>query len=169
MLKGIILTVTLNKCGHTPIQTAIKYGCLKVVKYMLRMYEESTKNTSQSSLIHTACYAGHLNVLKCLVQEFNFCLKCVDEEGRTPLYSAVAAGKFEIIKYMVEQNQCDLNQVSIHTSDTPLHVASSNGHMNIVLYLLSKGCKLDDDNFTWHALHAACQGGHLDIARHLII
>ena len=160
---------SLNKCGHTPIQTAIKYGCLKVIKYMLRMYEESTKNISQSSLIHTACYAGHLNVLKCLIQEFHFCLDCVDDKGRTPLYSAVAAGKFEIIKYLVEPNQCDINKVSIYTSDTPLHVASSNGHMNIVLYLLSKGCKLNDDKFTWHALHAACQGGHIDIAKHLII
>ena len=175
MMKYIISTkkeyrYSLNKFGHTPIQMAVKCACLNVVRYMLQdpaWCMDATKDTSESSLMHVACYAGHLDVLKCLIREFHFNPDSKDEEGRVPLFSAAAAGRFKIIEYVIE-NQCDPSIIS-KSGDTPLHIASLRGHTNIILYLLSRHCKPDDDEFSWSALHAACQGGHLKVARILVI
>ena len=171
MMKYIISTkaeqlYSLNKEGHVPIQTAIKCACMNVVRYMLQDPAWYRK-ASELSLMHIACHAGHLDLLKCLIQEFNFHLDCEDNEGKTPSFSAASAGNFKIIEYLHE-NQCNLNKVSKY-GDTPLHVAALKGRTNIVIYLLSHHCKLEGDEFSWSALHAACQGGHLEVARYLVI
>ena len=171
MVKYIINTkseqlYSLNKHGHIPLQIAIKFAYLDVIRCVLQ-YPNWHGEAYESPLMQTACNAGHLAVLKCLVQEFHFHPDSEDNEGRTPLFSAASAGNFKIIEYLRE-NHCNLNKVSKH-GDTPLHIAALKGHTNIVMYLLSHHCKTECDEFSWSALHAACQGGHLDVSRCLVI
>ncbi|KIK55388.1 hypothetical protein GYMLUDRAFT_137560, partial [Collybiopsis luxurians FD-317 M1] len=53
---------------------------------------------------------------------------------------------------------------------TVLHVASSNGHLNIVKHLIEKGVNNLNAADKWGntALHEAAAKGHLDIVRYLL-
>lgn len=55
------------------------------------------------------------------------------------------------------------------TQQTPLHIASEEGHLSIVDFLLSNGAKLEATDMNgWTALHCACYRGNIDIIMYLL-
>ncbi|CAF4374584.1 unnamed protein product [Rotaria sp. Silwood2] len=70
--------------------------------------------------------------------------------GHTLLYTATMNNCFEMIKYLIEEAKCSvnaLNQNDVSTdTDTPLHVACSNRHADIVRYLLGQGANCYTEN-----------------------
>ena len=66
------------------------------------------------------------------------------------------------------QEGADVNYID-KARQTPLHAASSHGHMRIVHFLHSKGAVLNPrtvDN--WIPLHSAVRFGHTDVANYLL-
>ncbi|KIJ05104.1 hypothetical protein PAXINDRAFT_33147, partial [Paxillus involutus ATCC 200175] len=62
----------------------------------------------------------------------------------------------------------DVNMQDIH-SRTPLHLACSKGHLNIVELLVQNGANLNvQDNYFSTPLHLACSKGHLNIVELLV-
>ncbi|CAK4372692.1 unnamed protein product, partial [Aphanomyces euteiches] len=55
------------------------------------------------------------------------------------------------------------------SGQTALHFASSNGHMNIVKYLIGKGASVNSrDNNGQTPLHLASKNGFLDVINYLL-
>ena len=56
-----------------------------------------------------------------------------------------------------------------HNGDTPLHLASYNGHTSVADYLIERGVEVNSRNEDgWLPIHYACQESHLDTVQLLI-
>jgi len=85
------------------------------------------------------------------------------------LYYASQNGEVEEVKFCIEHGK-DVNQGSFMQPDEkPLMVASSKGHLEIVVMLLKAGAEVDaKDFFGRTALAHAAVGGHTGIMQELI-
>ena len=80
-------------------------------------------------------------------------VNCVSSNDETPLYVASQNGRLDVVKYLVEQCQANVEAKNNNLS-TPLQLASTYGHLPIVQYLVkhcnanveSKNIKVIDEN-----------------------
>jgi hypothetical protein len=85
----------------------------------------------------------------------------------TWLHVAAAHGQLEILKLLLDLG-IDINTYGGISGGGPLNEAASEGHIEIVAYLLSKGAKLDETEPEKNPLFSAIHGGHVAIAKLLI-
>ncbi len=91
------------------------------------------------------------------------------------LYQATKAGRFSVVESLLKKG-ADLHLhegIAIHhynnDEDTPLHVSSYNGHLNIVKLLIEKGSDVNFRNRRKQTpLHLAIFNGHSDVIEYLI-
>ena len=106
--------------------------------------ETLLKNTSPP--LHYACAAGHLDVVKFLI-EHGCDPASISNLGATPLSIACENGHQDIVKCLVTEHHCDplkpSRKYGINSGITPLHEACFAGHYEVVAFLLSSG-KADD-------------------------
>ncbi|KAJ1567588.1 hypothetical protein HK405_005442 [Cladochytrium tenue] len=67
----------------------------------------------------------------------NATARCAQDHGRTPLHFAAIKGKTAVVRSLLETHHLDI-QAQDDNSDTPLHLAVENGHLELVQYLVSK-------------------------------
>ena len=76
------------------------------------------------------------------------------ETGRTALFEAAANGYYEIVKYLLEEHQCNVNKRTVLGKSTPLHVAVELDHRQVAIYLILNGADIDaQDKYGSTALH----------------
>lgn len=62
-----------------------------------------------------------------------------------------------------------INKPCAQWSQTPLHIAATDGHFDLVCLLLQNGADIDmQDKNDWSALHCAAKHSHLDITEVLL-
>lgn len=84
------------------------------------------------------------------------------------IHKAAKDGDFETVKKLLEKDPNLLNTGN-RLQQTPLLMASYEGHANIVLFLIEKGAKIDQpDSFGATPLHMAVLGGQTEIVELLI-
>jgi ankyrin repeat protein len=87
----------------------------------------------------------------------------------TFLHYAASWGLHPVLEFLIiecSQNVCSRD--STH-GDTPLHLASQNGHMKAACKLIERGADVTAQNYYgWTPLHVASQNGQVDVARMLI-
>ncbi|XP_033116147.1 transient receptor potential cation channel subfamily A member 1-like [Anneissia japonica] len=93
-----------------------------------------------------------------------------DNEGFTPLHSAVSSGSLEMVECCLQYGSPI--ELTENTGHTALHMACAQGSPNIVEILLNSedGCKvIDHKSFVGQtALHTAAKYNHIDVAKVLI-
>ena len=86
----------------------------------------------------------------------------------TPLHVASFSGHLNIVKFLVDDANCDLNCKN-HKGLTPLHMACHEGHLHIVEYLFEHNCDhLWNMQCNMTPFAMACRNGHLNVAKNLI-
>ena len=92
------------------------------------------------------------------------------EEDKSALATAIENGHLEMIQYLVEEHNADMNAPLNDDDMTPLHHACGECRFDIVKYFVEDIAVnlFDSDNDYWTALHYACLGGSLEIVRYLI-
>ncbi|KAI1467228.1 uncharacterized protein F4812DRAFT_451527 [Daldinia caldariorum] len=94
--------------------------------------------------------------------------KHVDNHGQTLLAKACAKGEYEVAKKRLTERPEDLNFAD-YAGNTPLQVASLNGHEQIVQLLIDAGCNLDCRNSDKETpLLDAVENGHLGVVKILL-
>tara|TARA_R110001599_G_scaffold130977_2_gene306563 strand:- start:1198 stop:1920 length:723 start_codon:yes stop_codon:yes gene_type:complete len=102
---------------------AVKYGHLKVVKFLIDKITDSEQNI----YLITASAEGHIDIVKFLFDSLNF-----NVEGlNMALNFTSRSGHTEIVKLLVQKGATDLNRGLLE--------ASKWGHLEIVKFLVQQG------------------------------
>ncbi|CAF1363767.1 unnamed protein product [Rotaria sp. Silwood1] len=127
-----------NRRGRTALHEASETGCLEMIKYLW----ENINNPSEDP------YAS---------------LLIPDDSLSTCLHIAAAAGKFEVVQFLLSRVPCGLNRVDTNKR-TALHLACQHGHKNIVEYLLKQRALVTlRDYQLYNCLEVAIVNHHRDI------
>ena len=91
-----------------------------------------------------------------------------DSSGRTLLANAAYQGNLKFVQMLLGVENVDLEVVD-KNGQTPLNLASRQGHTDIVNCLLKAGsCVNHPDNDGWTALRSAAWGGHTEVVGALL-
>jgi len=117
----------------------------------------------------SAIKTGDLSLVKKFFPKFKNVINQIrTPSGLYPLHLATIKGHYEIVKYLVEEQNA-LVDIIDNEKETPLLKASYNGYKDIVNFLKKKNANINyRDREGWTALHNACSRGFCDIAQFLI-
>lgn len=151
-----------------------------------------------TGLLKSAVPSGNLNLVTSLIDHGGN-VNCKDSEGRSLISLAVQAGQIDVVKVLIASgcvidgsidkvlhyaaaiNRVDLmdvlcdsfENIEVNSADlrgrTPIHVAASRGHVEVIRFCVSAGGKtgvLDHDASS--PLHLAAQKGHLETTEYLL-
>ncbi|ETS85755.1 hypothetical protein PFICI_03780 [Pestalotiopsis fici W106-1] len=94
--------------------------------------------------------------------------KHLDAHGQTLFAKACAKGEYDVAKTRLAERPEDLNFAD-HAGNTPLQVASLNGHEDVVELLIGAGCNLECRNDVKDTpLLDAVENGHLGVVKLLL-
>lgn len=118
-----------------------------------------------NSVLALAITEKSTEVAKLLINSPSIDLERPNLAGETPLMMASYNGSYDLVVYLVTQRAVEVN----HPGWSALHYSSTNGHLEIVRFLLDKGAYVDPEspNGTT-ALMMAARGGHIQIVKLLI-
>jgi serine/threonine-protein phosphatase 6 regulatory ankyrin repeat subunit B len=123
-------------------------------------------NKAMRKLIFIASVRGHLEILKCVIQN-GADLNQQNNNCATPLYIASRNGHLEIVKLLTISG-ADVNCPN-NNGATPLYVASRNGHFEIVQFLIKNGADVNPSNNNGGTpLYIATYYGYFDIVKILV-
>ena len=105
-------------------------------------------------------------MLHCKIKENAQCINAKDQADRTSLSWAPAAGKQEVVDFLVHNN--GVMECSDESGWTPLHIAAFAGNEAIITALLSHGAKTSMHNNTGETpLHNAASRNRAKAAKAL--
>ncbi|EFC47164.1 predicted protein [Naegleria gruberi] len=94
-------------------------------------------------------------------------LKSLSKEQETLLTLACQNSNLEIVKYLLSQQNIDVNQSSI--SGTPLYIASNKGQIDVILEILSHPqIDINKGNSTTSPLYIACKNNNTEVVKTLL-
>ncbi|XP_064474446.1 protein fem-1 homolog CG6966-like [Ornithodoros turicata] len=132
------------------------------------------------SVVFNAAKDGNLKRLKVFLdhrpKDEMAMLTSAKTDGSTPLVMAARNGHLEVIEYLIERCNADIEQVGSVTFDgetiegaPPLWCAAAAGYMNVVQSLVVRGASVNATTSTNSTpLRAACFDGHFEIVRFLV-
>ena len=182
--------------GNNAFLLSVYGGYLETMQWLIRngYGKYDTEDSVRKTALMVACERGHNSIVKWLVSEYkdNKMLERKNayggiNTGWRPLHYAAYSGHYEIVRFLVDSG-ADIN-AKTHTrwdaigfslffknneleEATPLLVAASQGHLNIVRYFIEvkKVNKTVKTYNQWNTcLHLAAQNGHRQVVEWLIL
>lgn len=158
-----------NKWSKTSLHLAAETGNLAMVELLLSYNADpNSTDKEKKTPLHLAALGGHLNTVKSLLaKKSQFGAK--DMDGCTAMHYSAAGGNIKIVKaLLVAGKNKNINDKNIWRK-TPLHLATENGHSDLMHILLSNGSAINAlDNNKDTPLHCACRVGHLNCVSTLV-
>lgn len=170
--------------ASTPLMEAAQEGHLELVQLLIKAGADVNKfytalitngqNTSQNitsceSALSLACENGHTDVVAALIKAGAEPDRCDPDKGFSPLMKAARSGQLCTCQYLVNNCSVDVNKTTKNNDSTALSLACSNGHMQVIEFLLQHGANplyvLKDNS---NCLIEASKNGHVKIVELLI-
>lgn len=159
--------------GNTLLHKAIIYNQYDVVRYLITNYNilVHRKNYYHVYPIHLCVIKGSMQILRLLGRESKRHINKRDAAGLTPAMHASIEGKYETLKYLLDNTNAKYSKVTKKDKYTLLHLGVQSGSLDIVQYLLMKmGLSYlkyrTKDGAT--VLHLAAARGHDQILEYLL-
>ncbi|CAF1175086.1 unnamed protein product, partial [Didymodactylos carnosus] len=131
------------------------------------------RNKEHRTFLHEACFRGKVMFVQYfldLISNFKRkmdVLEATDDELKTCLHTASAAGKIDIVKLLIDHH-ANLDARDMNDS-TPLHEACANNQYRCVKILIKNHAPIDDVNEKGCTpLHLAAINGHKKIVKFLL-
>jgi len=156
-----------DRAGRTTLMWACSLGlhpsAVHIVRLLLNtvrrlhghhdcMEWASRLSDSGDSCLHFASTGGSLSICKLLLEEAGIDEATVHKgnlEGSTPLHWAAGSGSSEILQWLVEHQQCNIEQRNVFGCSA-VHFASSGGQLAAMQYLHAVGANLSAENLHGH-------------------
>ena len=120
------------------------------------------------SPIRWACIHGYIAVVKVLLKAGAKVCHADNEGDYTCLDLAANNGRTETVRYLASLREVDVNHQGFQNR-TALHIAVSNGRVNVVEVLIDAGADIEaKDVKGLTPLHYACDAGKLEIVQMLV-
>lgn len=152
----------------TPIAIAAGLDAADAVQFL---YDKGahieSRGENGSTPLHAAAWNGAFYVSRLLIR-LKASVETADSIGILPLSKAAMAGHLEILKLLLKAGPTTIDWQD-KSEQTPLHHAASNGHKDVVAYLLEMGAQIDIMDLNGEtALHLASLCGHTAVAQLLL-
>jgi ankyrin repeat protein len=139
------------------------------------LYLTLVHSNLHAEAIHDAVRDGDASTVQTLVDRDREQLNVQDENGKSPLHTAIERSRTDIAEYLIEQGA----RVDLTDSDgeLPLHYAAVTGNLEMGRLLLERARHSVNDSSTakhggfvgnWTPLHLACLNGHPEFVRLLL-
>ena len=168
----------------TPIQYAAKLNNEAMLLRLLSQGADITagrSTTSEHGLIDTqsalaaAAWGGHSTIVSLLLSKgAQACTEYKENEFHI-LHQAAYKGMQDLVKYCLDQGQCDLEMKTTtrkywpnNIVMTPLFFACAEGHQSTVSFMLERGASVQLDKQSVTGLWLATRGGHAETVETLI-
>ena len=142
-----------------------------ILKQLYHLYETQKNEIDRDFEYELEQKDEQINKLKNQLNEReNYDIKPIAKKpiNYETFFKACQEGKLESVKWFVEIEKTDVN-IRDGWNAAPLHYACSEGHLNIVQYLVIKGADVNAvDQHKNHCIHFAAKAGHLQIVQYLI-
>ena len=160
-----------------PLHIAIEKEEFLIMKHLLQkgVQIEATSEYGGNTALHIAIKSTDNPVFVTNLIEFGADVNSVNQYKQTPLHFAVMLNcpvmnnKLEAVKILLS-NGANINTKTRKESQSSLHIASKNGHIDMVKYLIEKGASINDADISGDTpLDIAMKNGHSEVVKHLIL
>ncbi len=171
MLRALALAGALA-AGHAAaapaddLRKAVEFDDGNTVqKLVARGVDPNLKDRKGDPLLVQALREKSLKAARALINARNIDFDQTNAAGETALMMASLQGELDMVKLMVDDKEVEINK----TGWTPLHYAATNGHIEVVKFLLERSAYVDPEspNGTTPLMMAA-RGGHAEIIKVLL-
>lgn len=174
LLKGIDVLTQTDYNEMTPLHLSIMNSNFEIFKFLIENVAKndfSIFDMSKLTMLHLACESGCVEILDYILSKKEIAkkqMKLTNMFSQKPIDCAIQHGNLECVKKLVKLSKTNLN---IHNKKhIPLIIASSEGHFDIVSYLLKQD-KVDINVVDYDnkdSLDVAIEKGHIDVVELLI-
>ena len=137
--------------GDNALHIAFKNGWTHIAKYFIddHIFDKNVRHKDGSTAIHFSCqnmFSHQLIHVRYLIDELGFDCNSLIFYGQSPLYFACTYGSLEVVQYLLENQQIDINEKIRKDGNTALHLAVFYLRIDIIKYLLSHGANKQATN-----------------------
>ena len=138
----------------TALHLSCRSASYKLVKFFANKGTDiKLKTNDGQNCLHTAADNAHLSLCKTLIEEHNFDVLEIDNDGWTALHKSAEKGNYELFQFLTDKG----TDIQLKTKDGQncLHIATANGHLNLCKTLIEEHNfdVQETDNDGWTALH----------------
>ncbi|XP_022247672.1 ankyrin repeat domain-containing protein 17-like isoform X2 [Limulus polyphemus] len=157
-----------NENGHTPLMEAASAGHVGVAKILVEHGASinTHSNEFKESALTLACYKGHLEMVRFLL-EAGADQEHKTDEMHTALMEASMDGHVEVAKLLLDSGA----QVNMPADsfESPLTLAACGGHVELATLLLERGANIEEVNDEGYTpLMEAAREGHEEMVALLL-
>lgn len=174
--KSDLDPVPRNKSNQTPLFAAARNGHQPTFQYLLEKERNVPPDIDGWLPVHIAATRGHLDIVRHVADSPN--LQARTNTGRQPLHLAASGGHLKVLRFFIEELQVDpdsrCEDLAVDEDNegpnwiTPIYLAATSGHHEIVKYLLSRGVDLRvKDRGGRRLQHAIARKGTSDLLNDL--
>lgn len=166
-----------NTLNYTPFLLMMQANCVEVAEVLLAHGADSTcKAVDHCDAVHLAADAGALDSLKFL-HRHGVNLQTLDVYNYTATVHAVVNGYTDCLKFLLDHttnltsstSNSGLYVRASNTSDTLLHMAAREGHLDCIKLLLQRGIDVNIPNALKQTpLHYALFRAHMNCVLYLL-
>ncbi|XP_055944745.1 serine/threonine-protein phosphatase 6 regulatory ankyrin repeat subunit B-like [Argiope bruennichi] len=153
----------------SPLDMAIRIGDYEMVETLINNGANITQQDADgNSTIELAIFSKNLDIMERLLERSKFDINLKGRSGHTLLHYAAISGSLQLVKHLVAKGATFNSRDS--SGAKPIHLATWEGHQDIVEYFLNEGIDIDDRDFLrfWSLLHYAAAGNQSEMCKVLI-
>ncbi|XP_064457287.1 ankyrin repeat domain-containing protein 17-like isoform X2 [Ornithodoros turicata] len=157
-----------NENGHTPLMEAASAGHVSTARVLVEAGASinTHSNEFKESALTLACYKGHLEMVRFLL-EAGADQEHKTDEMHTALMEASMDGHVEVARLLLDSGA----QVNMPTDsfESPLTLAACGGHVELAMLLLERGANIEEVNDEGYTpLMEAAREGHEEMVALLL-
>ncbi|XP_061527756.1 LOW QUALITY PROTEIN: ankyrin repeat and death domain-containing protein 1A [Phycodurus eques] len=137
-----------DKFGVAPIHLAAWFGSLEILKLLVRAgAEQKIENEEGLNILHCAAINNHTEIVEYIVNDLQMKeLDVDDKSGHCAFAMAAEHGCMQMLEMLMDSVTTMATMRTNKRGDTPLHLATRNGHLDVVQLLLHSFDTRDEVN-----------------------